>query len=99
MFLALAAGILIAFEVYLFGMVYDNGFNSKRRKFRIASKYYDDHQVHKVQWKLLWLWHDYITDAHYMEYAVFIKREDALEFIWDKKHGPKLIKEEITDVS
>lgn len=86
------------FLTYMFGMIYGNGFGSKRRKFRIKSTYYEDSKTksenHRVQWRLLWKWHDYIVDGHYMDYADFKTKEDALDFI-DRQVNYK-VKEYIT---
>ena len=88
----------ILFYSYMFGMVYNNGFESRYRKFRVVSRYYEDNahktENHRVQWKLLWKWHDYITDSHYMDCADFNTKEEALAFI-DRQVNYK-VKEYIT---
>lgn len=87
---------VILFYSYMFGMVYDNGFESRHRKFRVKSTYYEDNKTktenHRVQWKLLFIWHNYIVDAHYMDYADFETKEEAIAFI-DRKINYKLRKD------
>ena len=82
---------LVLLMVYMFTIVWSNGCESKYRKFRIVSTYYNDKDAkrlrckekHVVYWKLFWLWHKYMTDAHDVEYAEFDTKEEAMQFIED----------------
>ena len=80
----IAVGVLvflfILYLVYLFGVIYNNGFESKYRQFRVVSLY-GDKERHLVQWKLFFSWHTYITDSYYMDTAEFESKEEAFDFI------------------
>lgn len=72
--------------VYLFLVVWSNGCESKHRVFSILFR---DTKVYRkpylVQWRFLWfpfkVWHNYITDAHYMDYAEFATEKEARDYI------------------
>lgn len=88
------AGIL--FMVYMWTIVWTNGCESRYRKFRVVSYYYDDKdgknkESHHVQWSFFpkLAWHDYITDAHYMDTAVFDTQNEALKFAHDMANQKK----------
>lgn len=67
--------IILISIVYRF--LYDNGFESKHRKFQVLCK----SNRYIVQWKLFLFWHNYIVDPHYMDYAEFETEQEANDFI------------------
>lgn len=92
-FIVLAAFFTVAWYHYT------NGY-SFSKQYRIKSQYYENgHEYHIVQWKAFFRWHNYIVDAHYMEYADFRTKEEALEWLKNMQKSNNCIKEEIEEVN
>lgn len=78
--------LLILNLAYMFFVVWTNGCDSKHRVFCIQVRdpkvYY---KPYLVQWRFLWfpfkVWHNYITDAHYMYHAEFATEKEARDYI------------------
>ena len=78
---------------------YTNGY-SFSKQYRIKSQYYENGQeYHIVQWKAFFRWHNYIIDAHYMEYAEFGSKQEAYDWINRMKRSNNCIKEEVSEVT
>ena len=78
---------------------YTNGY-SFSKQYRIKSQYYENGQeYHIVQWKAFFHWHNYIVDSHYMEYADFGSKQEAIDWLKRMQKTNNCIKEETTDVA
>ena len=78
---------------------YTNGY-SFSKQYRIKSQYYENGQeYHIVQWKAFFHSHNYIVDAHYMEYADFGTKEEALKWFENMKKSNNCIREEIKEIA